>query len=318
MLNPMDYRLLRALAAVIREGSFERAAVALHVTPSAVSQRIKLLEMRVGAVLVVRGQPCSATEAGARLCRHAEQLMLLEHELRAGWPALGASADDEAASGWARVRVAVNADSLATWFIPAMAQLSRETRALVDVVIDDQAHTQTWLRSGDVLAAVTTDAAPVQGCRSLPLGALRYAATASPAYAARWFAGGVNASALANAPAITFNRKDQLQAQWIRRVCRRNVETPTHWLPSTQAFVDAGLHGIGWGMNPLALVQPHLDAGRLVDLAPGCRVDVPLHWQCSRLAAPVLLRLTDAVLQEARAVLVRGGAARRAAPRKLG
>jgi LysR family transcriptional regulator, chromosome initiation inhibitor len=311
----MDYRLLRALAAVIREGSFERAAVALHVTPSAVSQRIKLLEMRVGAVLVVRGQPCSATEAGARLCRHAEQVMLLEHELRAGWPALGASADDEAGGGWARVRVAVNADSLATWFIPAMARLSLEARALLDVVIDDQAHTQSWLRSGDVLAAVTTDAAPVQGCRSLPLGALRYAATASPAYVAQWFAGGVNAAALASAPAITYNRKDDLQAQWIRRVCRRNVETPTHWLPSAQAFVDASLHGIGWGMNPLVLVQPHLDAGRLVELAPGCRVDVPLNWQYSRLAAPVLQRLTDAVLQAAGAVLVKGGAARRAAPR---
>lgn len=308
----MDYRLLRALAAVIREGSFERAAVALHVTPSAVSQRIKLLEMRVGAVLVVRGQPCSATEAGVRLCRHAEQVMLLEHELRAGWPALGASADDGAGGGWARVRVAVNADSLATWFIPAMARLSLEARVLLDVVIDDQAHTQSWLRSGDVLAAVTTDSAPVQGCRSLPLGALRYAATASPAYVAQWFAGGVNAAALASAPAITYNRKDDLQAQWIRRVCRRNVETPTHWLPSAQAFIDAGLHGIGWGMNPLVLAQPHLDAGRLVDLTPGRRVDVPLHWQCSRLAAPVLQRLTDAVLQAAGAALVTSGSARRA------
>lgn len=299
----MDNRLLRALAAVISEGSFERAAFALHVTPSAVSQRIKLLELRVGAVLVVRGQPCTATEAGARLYRHAEQVMLLEHELHAAWPALGASAGDPPGQGWARVRVAVNADSLATWFVPAMAGLPPPSRVLLDVVIDDQAHTAGWLRSGDVLAAVTTDSAPVQGCRSLPLGALRYAATASPAYIARWFDGGVNAAALAAAPAITYNRKDQLQALWIRRVCRRDVRTPTHWLPSTQAFVDASLHGIGWGMNPLALVQPHLDAGRLVELVPGRRVDVPLHWQCSRLAAPVLHQLTDAVLQAARSLL---------------
>jgi LysR family transcriptional regulator, chromosome initiation inhibitor len=257
---------------------------------------------------VVRGQPCTATDAGARLCRHAEQVMLLEHELQSAWPSLAAVADGtgaglEPSENWARIRVAVNADSLGTWFIAAVARLPAGARALLDVVIDDQAYTASWLRSGDVLAAVTTDAAPVQGCRSLPLGALGYAATASPAYVARWFASGVNAAALARAPAITFNRKDQLQANWIRRVCRREVETPTHWLPSTQAFVDAALHGIGWGMNPLALVQTHLDAGRLVELVPGRRVEVPLHWQCSRLGVSLLQQLTSAVLQEADAAL---------------
>ena len=60
----LDYAALSALVSVVREGSFERAARALHVTPSAISQRIRLLEERVGCTLVVRGQPCRAIDVG--------------------------------------------------------------------------------------------------------------------------------------------------------------------------------------------------------------------------------------------------------------
>ncbi len=290
----LDYALLAALAAVIRTGSFERAAQQLHITPSAVSQRLKLLEERVGTILVVRGQPCTGTPAGQRLCQHAEQVALLESELHHDLPGLQQTEPPVA------VRIAVNADSLATWFIAAMA----ETRdCLFDLVLDDQDHSADWLRRGEVLAAVTASAKPVQGCDSTPLGALRYIATASPAFVRRHLPEGVSAATLARAPCLTFNSKDRLQAQWVRQALGAEMTSPTHWLPSSQAFVDGALAGLGWGMNPEILVTGHLRAGRLVALLPDQPLDVPLFWQRSRIASSTLADITDAVRRTARATL---------------
>jgi LysR family transcriptional regulator (chromosome initiation inhibitor) len=251
----------------------------------------------------VRGAPCTATKTGARLCRHAELVGMLEADLRRDLPLL--ATEPMADGGRPTMRVAVNADSLGTWFIDAMADFGRHESALLDVAVDDQDHTADWLLRGHVLAAVTSLAAPVQGCRSRRLGMLRYVATASPAFVRRWFAQGLTADALARAPSLLFNRKDRLQAQWVRRVlrptggARREIDLPTHWLPSTQAFIDAVLADVGWGMNPLPLAQPHLAAGRLVELVPEQPLDVPLYWQCARLPVPMLDRLTASVTRVA-------------------
>lgn len=297
----LETALLATVAAVVREGSFERAARALSLTPSAVSQRIRLLEERVGAVLVVRGQPCTPTAAGARLCRHAETVALLEEGLHRDMPLLRAP---DAPRERATIRIAINADSLATWFMPAMRDFCDQDAALLDLSVDDQDRTSDWLLRGHVLAAVTSLASPVQGCRSRKLGALRYCATASPAFVQRWFATGVTAETLARAPSLVFDRNDRLQERWVRRLVRREVALPAHRLPAPQAFVDAVLGGLGWGMNPLPLVQSHLQAGRLVELVPGRVMDVPLYWQVARLPLPELDRLSRSVLQVAHTVLV--------------
>jgi LysR family transcriptional regulator (chromosome initiation inhibitor) len=296
----LDYASLSAIAAVVREGSFERAARALNVTPSAVSQRVKQLEERLGSVLIVRGQPCTATEAGRLLCSHVEQVGMLEQELRGALPNLTQASTN---SGRVTLRVAVNADSLGTWFIDAMAQFLGVEAALLDIALDDQEHTVEWLRSGAVLAAVTAHAQPVQGCNSVSLGRLKYVAVASPGFVQRYFPDGVSAASLANAPGLTFNRKDRLQSQWILRVCRREVDIPTHWFPSTQAFIDASVAGIGWGMNPASLVREHLESGALVELVPGRTLSVPLYWQHTRLQVPMFNRLTHAVVSAARNAL---------------
>jgi len=294
--------LISAVAAVVREGSFERAARVLHVTPSAVSQRIRLIEERLGTVLIVRGQPCLPTEAGARLCRHAEAVAMLEQDLRHELPGLAPHGRGGELAR-ATIRVAINADSLGTWFIAALAEFCRDEATLIDIALDDQDLTSGWLRRGHVLAAVTSLAKPVQGCRSRRLGVLRYCATASPAFAARWFGAGIDAESLARAPSLRFDRNDRLQDQWVRRLVRRDVALPVHRMPSSQAFVDAALAGIGWGMNPLALVSGHLDAKRLVELAPDRPLDVPLYWQVAKLPIPVLDRLTRCVTRVASAAL---------------
>lgn len=287
----LDYAALNALATVVREGSFERAARALNVTPSAVSQRVKLLEERIGGALLVRGQPCVATEAGLQLCRHVERVGMLEHELRDALPLLGAGEAGERVT----VRVAVNADSLATWFVAAAAAFSQQHGALLDLTVDDQDHTAERLRSGAVLAAVTALAQPVAGCNSEALGTMHYVAAASPAFVQSHFATGVGARTLARAPSLVFDRKDALQARWVRRICHREVETPRHWLPSPQAFVEAARAGMGWGMHPLSMVAQALRDGSLVELASGSRLPVPLYWQQARAAPRLLARLGDCV-----------------------
>ncbi len=297
----LDYPSLAALAAVVREGSFERAAQALHVTPSAVSQRVRLLEERMGCALVVRGQPCQATETGRRLCQHLDRVRLLEHELRGTLPTL----DPE---GHTRVRlpIAVNADSLATWFARAVAAFGAEAPVLMDVAVDDEGHTAEWLRSGAVLAAVTATARPATGCNSRPLGAMRYRAAASPEFVERYFCQGVGAGTLALAPSLLFSAKDDLQARWVRRLCRRHVELPRHTLPSSQAFVTAALAGMGWGLHPQALIQPHLDDGSLVELVPHTPLDVPLYWHEARAASSLLEGLTRVVVGAAKQGLRKG------------
>lgn len=294
----LDYASLSALAAVVREGSFDRAARALNVTPSAISQRIRLLEERVGCALVVRGQPCRATEMGRRLCQHVDRVRLLEQELQEAMPTL-------APEGPVRVAlpIAVNADSLATWFMPALAEFAAEAPALMEVTVDDQDHTSEWLRSGKVLAAVTATARPTVGCNSRPLGAMRYLAAASPSFMERHFGNGVGAGSLARAPSLVFNTKDELQTRWVHRLCHRHVELPRHTLPSPQAFVTAAVAGMGWGLHPEALIAPLLEDGSLVELIPDIPLDVPLYWQQARSASVLLDGLTRQILAAAQAAL---------------
>ena len=292
----IDYPAMRAVAMVVQMGSFEAAAKALNVTPSAVSQRVKLIEERLGVVLIERGAPCVATERGEWLCRHMEHIGILERELMEHLPGL---VDRSEPGQRVTLNIATNADSLGTWFLPAVSSFTRTLDYLVKLAVDDEDHTVEWLQRGRVLAAVTSIAKPVQGCRAIPLGAVRYRATASPDYVERHFADGVTPGAIARAPAITFNAKDHLQHEWIRRTLGQSVSHPTHWLPSTQSFVDASLLGLGWSLSPTQLVRNHLASGRLVELIAGAVLDVPLFWQVNRLAADQLSALTQNIVETA-------------------
>lgn len=292
----LDSAQLSAFATVIDEGSFERAAAVLHVTRSAVSQRVKLLEERVGQVLVRRATPCTATEAGQALYRHAREVALSEAD------ALATIGGGQQTS--TRLAIGVNADSLATWFPQAMAQAAEGQNLTFDIHVEDQDHSANLLREGRVMAAVTADPIPVQGCKVLPLGTLRYRALASPAFVQRHFAQGVTASALARAPMLVFNRKDALQSRFVGRITRRKLAPPVHWLPEAHAFAMATRAGLGWGMSPDPMVQDDLKAGTLVELIAGKPVDVPLYWQYWRLNVQALHHMTEAVQRASGKVLL--------------
>ncbi len=289
----LDPDQLAALAGILRHGSFDAAAAELAVTPSAISQRIKALEDRVGLSLIRRGTPCTGTPAGLRLARHAEDIGLLEARLRRDL-ALDNGGNPT------RVRVAVPADSLSTWFIVAMAAVDG---MLFDLVVDDQDHSAEWLRRGEVSAAVSIGGQSVPGCDATPLGTLRYLPTASPGFIQHWFADGVTAQTLSRAPCLTFNNKDMLQKLWIETQIGRRVSSPTHFLPTSSGFIVAAEAGLGWGMNPETLARPAIAAGRLCEILPDTPLDVPLTWQVGRVLAPALKPLTQAVQTAARSVL---------------
>ncbi|KAA0023413.1 LysR family transcriptional regulator ArgP [Antrihabitans cavernicola] len=275
---------LDALAAIVDHGTFDAAARALSVTPSAVSQRIRGLESTVGQVLVVRTTPCRATDAGTILLRMARQRRLLTSE------ALAELSSGERAL--TELPVAVNADSLATWFRPVIDECARWGEVMLRLHVEDQDHSAALLRSGAVLGAVTSDPVAVQGCSVEPLGLIRYLPVAAPQLAQRFST--ARGTAWSSMPVVRFNAKDDLQ-QRILDAHRVNSVPPTHRVPSSEGFIYAVRAGLGWGTVPEDQLGDDLETGRLVRLSIRDRVDVPLYWQCWRLRSPRVDRITEMV-----------------------
>jgi LysR family transcriptional regulator (chromosome initiation inhibitor) len=276
---------VRTLLAAVDEGTFDAAAAALHVTPSAVSQRVKALEQRTGRVLLQRTKPVRPTDSGAVLVRFARQLARLERD---AWSELGLSGAGEPT----RVPVAVNADSLATWFLPA---LTRVTGLCFELHREDEDHTAALLREGLVTAAVTSSPDPVPGCTVRPLGRMRYLPVAAPEFVRVHLAGRPLPDALPGAPVVVFDRKDDFQDGFVRRLGGDSAGPLRHHVPTSEGFLDAVAAGLGWGMVPEVQADPLLDAGRLVLLAPEEWMDVTLYWQQWKLHSPALAALADAV-----------------------
>lgn len=295
--SPMqfEYPLLEALAAVVREGTFEAAARSLNISQSAVSQRVKLLEERTGTVLVVRGRPCIATEYGQQLCRHVDQVQLLEQDLHRSLSSIeNASSETPAA-----IRVAVNRDSLATWFPEVIECAGSKLNLHFDIIPDDQEHTAERLRSGEALAAITAEANPLQGCRRFPLGAIEYIAVASKGFETAAFRDGLSPETLSRATCLVFDRKDTLPQQWIANAFGSPVAVTGHWLPSFAGYLDCCLRGVGWGIMPRFSVNRHLQEGSLAELRPGASVIVPLYWQSTTPNSRIMRALSSVVAQVA-------------------
>ncbi|MDG9717933.1 LysR family transcriptional regulator ArgP [Streptomyces sp. DH24] len=288
---PLDQ--VRTLLAVVDEGTFDAAAAALHVTPSAVSQRVKALEQRTGRVLLMRTKPVRPTESGAVVVRLARQLARLEHD---AYAELGLSGAGEPT----RVPVAVNADSLATWFLAALTRVPEEPALSFELRREDEDHTAALLREGLVMAAVTSSSDPVPGCSVRALGRMRYLPVANPEFAARHLRDAPLVEALGAAPVVTFDRRDDLQDGFVRRLGGPGATGGRrHFVPTSEGFAEAVAAGLGWGLLPEAQADPLLRAGRLVELAPDHWVDVPLYWQQWKLDSPALAAVAEAVVSAA-------------------
>jgi LysR family transcriptional regulator, chromosome initiation inhibitor len=283
---------LDALVAIADTGSFEAAARVLRVTPSAVSQRVRTLEAAVGQVLVSRGTPCRPTAQGERLVRLGRHTRLLYDEAARELGTLAA----------VDLPVAVNADSLATWFRDVLADAADWAATSIRLYVEDQAHSQELLRRGEVLAAVTSDPTAVQGCAVESLGSLRYIPAATPEFTARWsHEDGLDWAAM---PMLIFNEKDELQDEALVRLGITSRPPVSHRVPSAGDFFAAVRLGLGWGMLPGLQADSDLAAGRLQRLPADIAI-VPLYWQHWRLESPRLGILTQSVHHAARAHLLR-------------
>ena len=295
----LDAKPLEALVAVAEHGGFGPAAQALNISLAAVSLRIKSLEEQLGQRLLVRGKTVRTTVAGQTLLAHVKQLQLMEADLLAGLRGERTGAGD----GWQSLSVAINADSVAGWFLPGVAPLLRRHRLLLDVVIDDQDHTHALLRSGDVIGCVTALAEPMRGCLSEPLGVTRYRCVAAPEVGQRGTTprGTVSPHRLLACPAVIFNRKDALQDAFLQtHFGLKQPNYPRHYAPAVDAFEKAIVLGLGWGMVPEQNLVEHPE---LQEVLPGATVDVTLYWQHWAREPLSAQRLTQAVKAAAHAAL---------------
>ena len=278
---------LRTLTALVDEGTFDAAARRLHVTASAVSQRIRTMEQSAGKVLVQRTNPVVPTAAGDVVLRLARQVLLLEAdagaELRRG----------DGDGGRVALPLAVNADSLSTWFLEALAELPDDLGAVYEIHREDEEHTTSLLRSGTVMAAVTSTPEAVQGCVVEGLGAMRYLAVCSPRFADAHMGGRADTAHLDRAPVVNFDRKDDLQNAFVRSVTGREPQAPRHFIPASSDFAKTILLGFGWGMVPEEQCLDEIERGALISLAPERPVDVRLYWQRWNLRSPLLDDLTS-------------------------
>lgn len=292
----LESRKGEALLAVIDTGSFEQAAVALHITPSAVSQRISAMESELGKPLIIRSKPCRATAAGQRLIQYLRRSRLLEQEFMAENSDLGPQP--------LSVALAVNNDTLATWLLPSLASFLIDEQILLDLTLDNQDHTYQLLSQGLALAGISTEPEPMRGCQVAALGAMRYRLLATPAFAARWFPQGLQRDAARLAPLMVFDRKDKLQSDFLlRELGLAEGSYPCHNIPASEAFMTAVRLGLGYGMLPEQQFGNLIETGELIDLAPKKPVDVHLYWHAWRVMSPKLERLSAQVITAARKAL---------------
>lgn len=293
----LDYKLIEALAVVAREGGFDKAANHLHITQSAVSQRIKLLEEQTGQILIARTTPPEATKAGHRMIKHYLQVKQLESDL------LEDVQRDETKS-FSTFAVGINADSLETWFLDAIEPLLKDEQILLDTLVDDQDQTHRMLKDGHVIGCISTKDQPLQGCRVEYLGYMNYSLMATPAFIKKWFKEGFTFEAAHKAPAVIFNRKDELHHRLLKRAFGRvPKQFPINYIPSTEQFARFIEKDLGYGMLPEQQVKSLLAAGCMVDIAPEHTFQIKLYYHCWNLKSKLLQKIATVMTENAKSLL---------------
>lgn len=294
----LDYKLLEAFGAVLSEGGFEKGARKLNLTQSAVSQRVKLLEDQYGQILLQRSTPPKPTPAGSVLLAHYKQVTQLENDLLLG--------QEEKKNSFTQVSIAVNADTLSTWFPAAVEEILREEEIVIDVRVDDQDRTHELLQKGEVWGCVTTRENPQQGCRSVYLGHMEYCLFSTPAFAAKWFPDGFSFRQLGCAPMALFNRKDDLNRKFFQLLFKKQPDNPpTCYIPSPEIYADFVVKGYCYGVLPRMQAEGLESSGKVINLMPAHTVDVHLYWHCWNLKSPRMASFDKAFVKKAQYLLQR-------------
>ena len=292
-MGSLDYRALAVLDAVASHGSFEKAAAALGISQSAVSQRIKALEDASGRLLIIRGQPAVPTGLGQRLITHHRHVKLMEASL---------DIDLGNTVSMPELAIAVDDDSLATWFPATLAPLLAPPRCQLDVRLADSDAALQMVRDGTVFGCVASDTGTdVHATSVTPLGTLRHVCVATPMFAGHWFGDGFSADAVQLAPAVV--GQHSLLARFLAEQLDLHAPFPHHRLPVAAARRACIEDGLAYGLMPQRLAAQYLATDRLLDLAPGRTVDVPLHWHAWSLDTPFTKLLSEQIVRSARAWL---------------
>lgn len=293
----LDNRLIEALALVVREGGFDRAAKALYITQSAVSQRVKLLEELTGQVLLARTTPPRATVAGRKFLKHYLQVKRLEDDL------MGETSEVDN-KGFTPIALGVNADSLAFWFMEAIHPFLLGEKALIDIRVDDQEQTHRMLKDGEVMGCISTQEKPMQGCRIEYLGRMNYRLMATPEFAERWLPNGFTLEDVRRTPALIFDRNDELLHKLLFQAFGDVPgPIPAHYVPSVEKYAEFITLGHAYGSLPDQQSKPLIRTGRMVDLSPDCIVSAELYWHCWNLKSDALEKLTQHLTRTAKTLL---------------
>lgn len=297
----IDYKLLKALSVVVQEGGFEKASHLLHISQSAVSQRVKLLEEQTGQVLLTRTSPPHPTFFGRQMIKHYQQVKLLEADLFE-------SIEVTPREGFITFSIGINVDSLATWFLDAVGAFLKKERVLLDLVVDDQAYTHRLLRDGKVGGCISSRPEPMQGCRVAYLGSINYHLLSTPSFARQWLPNGLTREAIQRAPILVYNRKDESHKQLIEKALGEvPAQLTAHYVPAVERFTDFIASGLACGMCDITADEScmrMLDQGTLVDLAPSHYVKLKLYWHCWNLKSTLLDRFSTILVEKTRQILL--------------
>ncbi len=287
----MDYKAIECLRQVVESQGFEKAGDVLGLTQSAVSQKIKRLEQSYNSVLLIREKPLRLTDLGKKLNMHFIKVQLMEQ-------ALVKEAYGE--QGLQCLPIAINNDSLATWFIDVITGFAQGRHIRLQCKVADQSLTRELLKKGEVVAAISDVGASVTGGQSVYLGAMDYILVASPEFIQRYLHEGFVETDILNVPTLMFDENDQLWANYQKQVLLLQSRVKyCHWLPSSQGFVQMLLSHSVCALVPRIQVEQELSEGHLIELFPDKVLKVPLYWHWSGLDSSLLNELTEAVVRQA-------------------
>jgi LysR family transcriptional regulator (chromosome initiation inhibitor) len=265
----LDYKGIEALYMVQKLQSFEAAAEKLHLTQSAISQRIKVLEAYYGEPLLIRSLPYRPTQLGEQLIGLFKRVCLLEEDF---------SQELKEKKMPFRCSIALNRDSLETYFLSLLQHTTLFKGMILEIIADDQEKTLEYLKNGLANIAISTSSMGTLGSKTHFLGDMDYILVASPELYEQYFSKLPPSKALYQAPALKYDQHDTLHHRYLEKFFNLTEESLQYLvIPSVQGFKQCALQGYAYGLIPKIDVEAELTNKTLIQLYRECIWKVPLY-----------------------------------------
>lgn len=284
-MQKIDYKLIRLLDLVIKEQGFEKAASKLNITQSAVSQRIKSLENDFGELLVTRTLPPKPTELGKKLLKLLYHVNLMEQDIF-----------DNGGVNIETIPLAINADSLATWFLPSIQSVLDDANLRLDIRIDDETRTLDHLISGNAVGAISTYNKPIINGKCDYIGSLDYILAGTEEFAKKYFPKGVTKESLLKAPVVSFCQNIDQHHIFLQQhfeIIPGNLVS--HIVPSSEAYIKMILQSSACCMIPKQQIAAELNDNKIINLVPDLVQHKRLYWHRYNLESEPIRKLTEAI-----------------------